>query len=421
MKSFSHRDSRARRGLIAALIAAAIGVLLGCSVAAPASPREHPPGTTTGATPATTTGSTTTPTTVSTIPSMCRTQAAAGRQSAIICRPPGLSSSTKIPLLIALEGSGGTPSGMMTGTGFNSLATKYGFEVAYLGSVDAVHNWWTAYDPNYLSYFSSMISQLEGTDNIDPTRIYFAGFSAGGLASYRAACELGGKVAAFADLGAVVGPHRCFSLPAPVSQLTILGTQDRYPVSGTVTSGTATATRFTGLDGCTAQSSTTQVGPTSQHIWSNCNAGTTVGLYVIQGGGHVWPQPQPTPPYAPTGSPDAQYYASLAIWQFLSPHRLDRISGDFGLSSMHVKRHKHTRTLITTFRLSEGVRVKAVLGNGHRRLAVKTFSLSRGNQVQYNLTVPRKAKAGRYRLTFAVTDAYGRSLTLAQAFKLPGA
>jgi len=58
----------------------------------------------------------------------------------VVYRPPGLSPSARVPLLIALHGRGQSPQALASSTGFNALADRNGFVVAYLASASTV-NW----------------------------------------------------------------------------------------------------------------------------------------------------------------------------------------------------------------------------------------------------------------------------------------
>jgi dienelactone hydrolase len=305
-------------------------------------------------------------------------------------------------------------------TGFDRVADVHGFVVAYLGSTSSVHAWWTSYDPNYLSYINSIIGQLEANQNIDPTRVYATGFSAGGLPAFRSACELGGKVAAIAVVGDVVGPHRCNSIPQPVSELTIVGTSDAVPVSGPI-SATATTRRFLALDRCSAGSQSSRVGPVTQQIWTSCNDGSAVGLYVLAGGQHLWPYLR-TPVVAAAGNPDAQYGASQAIWSFLSARRSLGFAASAHLSTLRLQYPRHAeQVVVASFRLHEHpIIVSATVGRAGRQLTTKRARLSHGLNVALSLALPRMATAGRYWVAFALKDSYGRHLQFVRTIGLTG-
>jgi poly(3-hydroxybutyrate) depolymerase len=111
--------------------------------------------------------------------------------------PPKLPAG-KVPLVIALHGTGGTPVGMESSTQFDQLARTHGFIVAYLASGSPGDNWIL---PSETASISAMIDHLEASEPFDPTRVYVTGFSTGGYESYRSGCLLSNKVAAIAPVG----------------------------------------------------------------------------------------------------------------------------------------------------------------------------------------------------------------------------
>jgi polyhydroxybutyrate depolymerase len=224
--------------------------------------------------------------------------------------------SKPVPLVIALHGRGSSPSQFQS-VGFNQVADEYGFVVAYLDP-----SWPTWKDQSNISYISSMISRLTASENIDPQRVYVAGFSLGGYATYRSACQLSIQVAAVAVVSNAMAPFssKPCKISRPVSELEIAGSGDLFPVhrtSSSPISADQTAADWRMLDGCSAQSQTSrsQIGPVVETTWSKCKAGSAVGEYIVQGGGHAWPG---APGY--TGA-DARYSATRAIWSFFARHR----------------------------------------------------------------------------------------------------
>lgn len=344
------------------------------------------------------------------------------RPPAIVHRGAGLSTAGRVPLLLVFEGTNGTPKAMESLTGFDSLADRYGFVVAYLGSTTSQYPWAPAYDPHYLSYVSGEIASLTSSENIDPTRVYTTGFSSGGIAALRSACELPGKVAATAVVSYVMGPHICRSAPQPIAELTIMGSQDRFPVapsSASKASGDQTASRWLAMDGCSGQPITSYSGSAREQLWSHCYAGTAVGLDVVQGGTHAWPSASGH--YgAPAGTPDASFAASQAIWDFLSAHSAAPLTGSVKLTSLRTRKSGQRRLLVATFRLDVAiVTVETLVSRHHRKLSAKRYRLSPGRAVKATFTVPPAEPAGRYTIHFSFTDPYGRAFTLTRAVRVP--
>jgi polyhydroxybutyrate depolymerase len=349
--------------------------------------------------------------------STATTTPAAGRLAPIIYRPAGLSMSQKGPLLIALHGSFGDPRRMEGLTHFEKVASQHGFVVAYLASSDLSHPWAPATD---LGYISSMIDQITASQNIDPTRVYVTGFSAGGAETWRAGCELSSKVAAIAvvsDAMSVKTLAAC-SLSKPVSELLIIGDKDTElfaGIPGKLPSAAQTTTNWRRLDGCTSQPPrSVPVAVVTQETWSSCTNGSSVGLYVIHGADHVWP------PYG-LGAPQ-NYPTSEEVWAFLSAHRAAPkalTSSEAKLLSVRVSLIGRNRTVMSKFRVDEMVTIDEKIGTAGNTVVRKTFTLHAGALAPLRLQLPRAAKAGSYQDVFAIRDSYGRKLSVTRTLHVP--
>lgn len=317
----------------------------------------------------------------------------------------------KVPLVIALHGSGGTTQGT-EGTGLNALADRYGFIVAYLGSASPGA---TFKSPSDTDYVAAMIRQYEATEPIDPSRVYVTGFSAGGYESYRVGCVYSNLVAAVAPIAVSMNrtlydtcrPRR------PVSILIVIGSADvnHFGGIGVLPSAPAAAARWRALDSCPGQAPAAAAqlpGPTQQQLWSGCADGSAVGLDVIVGGGHVWPGP-----WLGAGNPDGRFNATSAIWQFFSGRRAGSLTAPAAaLKGVRSFRHGHRRLVRLSVSAEEPVRVKAWIGRRGRRLAVRSAALGRALAGQLTLRLPARFARAHYRLSVVISDAYGRRSTV---------
>jgi polyhydroxybutyrate depolymerase len=215
--------------------------------------------------------------------------------------------------VIALHASGGTPEGFERASGWDGVADAHDFVVAYLGSTSPA---WK--DPSNVVYIAAQIRRLESRYAIDPRRVYVTGFSAGAYITYFVGCRLSTLVAAIAPVSGAMAPQRC--KPArPVSELTIIGTHDIVPLSGTARfpGPAAVAARWRAIDRCrNGAARTAIVGPTTERTWSQCAQGTAVGFYLIAGGKHAYPGD----PDLTGGGPASRYDASNAAWAFFASH-----------------------------------------------------------------------------------------------------
>ncbi len=223
--------------------------------------------------------------------------------------PVGYQNTVPTPLVLYFHGFGGTATGADGDSGFSSLADQQHFIVAYgqgLPEGPGGAPFWASAGPidygiDDLHYVSLMLDDLQSKLCIDVRRIYETGFSNGGGMSGYLACDLAGRIAAFAPVSGnfYSFPGGCHPV-RPVSILDIHGTADPIlPYQGISATLNAAwplpsipqwlqdwATR----DGC-------QQGPvvflrTAQvqgEQWMNCQQGVQVVHYRIEGGGHSWP------------------------------------------------------------------------------------------------------------------------------------
>ena len=227
-----------------------------------------------------------------------------------IYRPNRVSSSPG--LVIVLHGSQGTGLSVETRSGFDAQAHRLGWIAVY---PDGYADGWDAYGCCHhpgvddVAFMGALIDRLEVTDSVDPARVYVAGFSRGGMMSYRLGCELSSRIAAIApvsgNMAAFDGSaHEVGCKPmSPVSVLAIQGTADpNVPFQGGFSAlgigppaqreRYAPFTEVIGvwreIDGCATTSSVSVSGPTTTTSW-RCHAGSTVETKVIAGGAHYWP------------------------------------------------------------------------------------------------------------------------------------
>jgi polyhydroxybutyrate depolymerase len=238
------------------------------------------------------------------------------RPPPIIYRPPGLSFSKRVPLVLAMHGSGGNAQGMEGQTKLEELAAQKGFVLVIPDS--ATDPPWQ--DPGDISYIAGLLARVDKSQNIDRRRQYVTGFSAGGREAYAVACRLSRQIAAVAVVSSAL--RGSCTTSHPVSELLIYGSQESSLANGNPATGFPSGAQITAhwrqINRCksASPSAAKQVGPVVQTTWKSCAGGSGVSLYVVQGGTHFWPgQNGATGPDAP-----GQYSASNAIWAFFAAH-----------------------------------------------------------------------------------------------------
>lgn len=231
--------------------------------------------------------------------------------------PRGSPSDTSPALVLAFHGVPGGPGQIRAITGFDALADREGFVVAYPQAVD---DWWTGcancnsraflLDIDDVGFVRALIRQLEADAGIDPRRVYAAGFSNGALFVQRLACDATDLVAAFASVAATALEPGAVPLCEPGTRAPIVffhGSLDpSFPPEGrTFGEGpTAVSTLSIGetlaawveRNGCQPETPQRMDLPdvepdgttTARESWFGCGRGDLV-YYEITGGGHTWP------------------------------------------------------------------------------------------------------------------------------------
>jgi polyhydroxybutyrate depolymerase len=317
------------------------------------------------------------------------------RPPPIIYRPADVPLSVRAPMLVALHALGGTPSGFQTTSGWNRLADQHHFVVAYLGSPQPA---WkdTANNP----YVSAMIAKLIRTENIDPQRVYVTGFSAGAVMSYRAACLMNSEVTAVAPVSGGEPPTPC-NVSRPVSVFAIIGTADAIPTLSDVN----TTARWAAYDGCVGAPVIVNTGLLTKRTWSRCADGTSVVLWVINGGVHIYPGAPGVDP----SSPDGQLDATPAIWSFFA----GRVSGSPSTPSARlVSLSASGNGVDAILSTDEAVTVAARLLQGQNVAASQSFSVALGQTATLPLRLSSGASGGAYTVELRISDAYGRHETI---------
>ncbi len=218
--------------------------------------------------------------------------------------------SADLPLVVAFHDSNNSGVGFQNLTGFNAYADQFGFFVAYPNSMTG--DWAEGCDcsqadlagVNDTGFVRLLIEDVDADYNIDRTRVYATGYSAGALFTYRLACELSDEFAAFA---AVSGP---MSVPLsetcdPALPMPFLGIQgmddETFPWEGggqginAVMGADSTAAYWARENGCpgprqqTARLDEVDDG-TVVYVWryEDCSGGSEASLIGVDGGVHAW-------------------------------------------------------------------------------------------------------------------------------------
>jgi polyhydroxybutyrate depolymerase len=264
-------------------------------------------------------------------------------RSFIVYLPVGYNNAGKLPMIFAIHGGSGTPEGMIKIANFIPIADKEKIILVYPTGIERNWNDGRPTTPNKLGindvgFFSQVIDYMISKYPIDATRIYATGISNGGFMSSRLGCELSNKIAAIAVVAATIEATTISQNCKPmntVPAMYIHGTNDRLvPITGgemtaggtaggTILSHLQTIGKWVAINRCNSNPVITDLpdiandGTTvKQRIYGNGTNGSEVVSYIIENGGHTWPQGFQYLSEAIVGKTSQDMNACEVIWSF---------------------------------------------------------------------------------------------------------
>lgn len=253
--------------------------------------------------------------------------------------PESLPKAGPVPLVLVFHGGGGHAATMPNFTHFDLLADQEGFLVAYPESFNQSWNDTRGLSPaDDVGFIRALIEEMQRVHHADPKRTYAAGISNGGFFSNRLACDLTDKLAAIAAVAATM-PETLVPAckpSAPISVLFMHGTKDPLvhieggPVlrnRGVAISLAQAAEFWRKWDGASSQPAVEDLPDQAdddtrvrREVYASGKQGTEVVVYVIEGGGHTWPEgPQYLPAFL-VGKASHNLDGTQTIWDFFKRH-----------------------------------------------------------------------------------------------------
>lgn len=261
-----------------------------------------------------------------------------GARTAIVVHPT--TATGKPALVVMLHGGFGSAKQAEQSYHWDDEAARNGFVVAYPNGDRASWNvggcCGSAQRNNVddVGFLHALVSQLEKTDGVDPSRVYAVGMSNGAMMTYTWACRDPGELA---GIGPVAGSllTDCPN-PHPITVVAIHGTADEnVPINGGVGAKSRTHVEnpslaqtlapFIAADGCASDAAERTAPPVEQTVWT-CDDGVSVSTEVVEGAGHQWPGEVPPSRFGvnvlgidpPSNAIDATDY----LWQQLGKSTL---------------------------------------------------------------------------------------------------
>lgn len=231
--------------------------------------------------------------------------------------PADASPEHPLPLLVMFHGAGGDGARAEVTTGFTADSNDNDFIVVYpngtaANSIEGELAWNAGNccglprgrNVDDVGFVSAMLAQVEAKYPVDMERVYLAGFSNGGMMTYRLACQLPGQFAAIAVVSGALNYKDCAS-GSPLPVLILHGTADQtVPYEGGETNP-RTASRFgqwtnasvvystnfwLKADDCDDDPVVATDEVSSTDTYDECADGSTVEVVTITGGTHTWPR-----------------------------------------------------------------------------------------------------------------------------------
>ena len=260
-------------------------------------------------------------------------------------RPANAVATKALPLVIVLHGLGADAALTEAVTGFNAVADKHQFVVAYPNGLGRMWRFWENRDPlkkdplsvDDIGFLAALIDQLVKDSPVDAERVYVTGISNGAYMTNRLGLSLADKIAAIAPVAGTLPKFLSDKVKPPslMPVLSIHGTDDKivshtgtdmFSKLGTCLSASANAQWWATANDCTAMSKieslkdSTEDGTTvTRQTYATARGATLVTYYEIKGGGHTWPSGSFQPEFL-LGKTCRDINASEIIWLFFQEH-----------------------------------------------------------------------------------------------------
>jgi polyhydroxybutyrate depolymerase len=249
-----------------------------------------------------------------------------------------------LPVLISLHGRFGTGEQMLRFADFRQLADKEKFVIVCPDGIDK--SWNAGLNTpanrkgiNDVKFIGQLITYMLSTYHGDAQRVYVTGMSNGGFLASRLACELPGRIAAIAAVGASMDKNMNYLPAKPVPVMYIQGTKDPLvPFDGVAKRGSARRLIYShdmilklwrDADGCDEKPAVTNLPDSAgdgtiiiKEEYTNAATGIKVVGYAITNGGHTWPGGTQYLPKLIIGSVSHNMNACEVIWDFFKEYKL---------------------------------------------------------------------------------------------------
>jgi len=256
------------------------------------------------------------------------------RRRYLLYVPESYNPEISTPLIINIHGFAQWPANQMRVSQWNELADEYGFIVVYPSGTGFPLRWRVTDEPDKeVTFFSDLITKLEGEYNIDSSRVYANGLSNGGGMTLLLACRLSDRIPA---VGSVAGAFQSTCdeklQQRPVPAIFFHGIVDPIvPFYGREYERTGIplpnipefVASYARENGCSPTPNTLLETDNVAGIqYTECSQDASVVFYTIADGGHTWPGGSPLPEWI-TGKTSQEIDATALMWEFFQQYSLE--------------------------------------------------------------------------------------------------
>jgi polyhydroxybutyrate depolymerase len=205
-----------------------------------------------------------------------------------------------MPLVIALHGSDGSGADLEAVTGYDDVADREGFVVAYADGLlvqsygPSSRSWnsgqccepATSAGVDDVAFIEALIDRLVDRYPVDPQRVFIVGHSNGAIMAQVLGCRLADRIAGVASVAGALDDTQSCNPSRGVPFLEVHGTYDQNVSWDAGEKSVAAWRQFNGCDGYGSRST---AGAVTTTIWDECRTGATVQFVSIDGAEHPWP------------------------------------------------------------------------------------------------------------------------------------
>ncbi len=205
-----------------------------------------------------------------------------------------------MPLVLALHGSDGSAADLEALTGYDELADREHFVVAYAdgllvqGDGYASRSWnsgqccepATSAGVDDVAFLGDLIDRLIARYPVDPERVFVVGHSNGAIMAQLLGCRMADRIAGVASVAGALDDTQSCNPDRALPFMEIHGTYDQNVAWD---AGQSSVAAWRSFDRCSDQSTHSSDGSVTSTTWEQCRNNSTVTFISIDGAEHPWP------------------------------------------------------------------------------------------------------------------------------------